>query len=66
MDAIADGELAGRFQGSTEWDPHVGGNRSILSDPQRVDRERGREDQAVRIVRAICAPSSGRRGQCMV
>jgi carbamoyltransferase len=35
--AIADGKVAGWFQGRMEWGPRALGNRSILCDPRRAD-----------------------------
>lgn len=35
--AIADGAVAGWFQGHMEWGPRALGNRSILCDPRRAD-----------------------------
>jgi carbamoyltransferase len=35
--AIADGKVAGWFQGRMEWGPRALGNRSILCDPRRPD-----------------------------
>ena len=35
--AIADGAVAGWFQGRVEWGPRALGNRSILADPRRAD-----------------------------
>jgi carbamoyltransferase len=35
--AIADGKVAGWFQGRMEWGPRALGNRSILADPRRAD-----------------------------
>ncbi|PZR72008.1 MAG: carbamoyltransferase [Chthoniobacterales bacterium] len=36
-EAIADGKVAGWFQGRMEWGPRALGNRSILGDPRRAD-----------------------------
>jgi carbamoyltransferase len=35
--AIADGKVAGWFQGRMEWGPRALGNRSIVCDPRRAD-----------------------------
>ncbi|GLI91126.1 hypothetical protein LMG27198_01180 [Methylocystis echinoides] len=35
--ALAAGEVVGWFQGRMEWGPRALGNRSILSDPRRID-----------------------------
>lgn len=34
---IANGKIAGWFQGRTEWGPRALGNRSILADPRRAE-----------------------------
>ena len=34
---IADGKIAGWFQGRLEWGPRALGNRSIVADPRRAD-----------------------------
>jgi carbamoyltransferase len=38
--AIADGKVAGFFQGRSEWGPRALGNRSILADPRRPEMAR--------------------------
>ena len=34
---ICDGNVIGWFQGGMEWGPRALGNRSIISDPRRLD-----------------------------
>ncbi len=37
VEAIADGQVIGWFQGRMEWGPRALGNRSIVCDPRRAD-----------------------------
>ena len=63
--AIADGNVVGWFQGRMEWGPRALGNRSIVCDPRRADMKATpqRQDQAPRVVSAVCAvrPRRGSR-----